>query len=317
MSRSQTNAKLIFILLLFFIASIVYIEETNNKEKYSSNPTNINVHPGDSIQRAINNAKSGDTVIVYPGSYKENLVVDKSIDIISNPGESNDTVIQAANTRKDVFHVTANDVTISGFNITGAKNKAGIYYSGSDGNITRNKLVYNEYGILLKKSNNILIENNTLFQNQYGIHLENSNNNWLNRNNISNTDIMVDIDGISLEDSDNNKLINNIVSNTWRGIYLSDSSDNELNKNLASANYFSVTLENSDNNKLLNNTINLHGYTFSINLGNSQNNILKGNTAGLSTEIKVVYSFDSKNNTLEGEQYIVNEQGRVLAVESK
>ncbi len=36
--------------------------------------------------------------------------------------------------------------------LPGKKNKAGIYYSGSDGNITGNKLVYNKYGILLKKN---------------------------------------------------------------------------------------------------------------------------------------------------------------------
>lgn len=317
MPLMKTDKKLIFILLLVFVISIVYISNTKDKEINLDNPTTVNVYPGDSIQQAIRSAKSGDTIIVYPGSYKENIVVDKSLSIISKSREPTNTIIQAANTGKDIFHVTADYVTISGFNVTGAKNKAGIFYSGTEGNIVGNKFISNEYGILLKKSSNISIENNAIFQNQYGIYLKNSNNNWLNRNNISNTELTVDINGIKLADSNNNKLIKNTVLNNWQGVYLSDSSDNELNKNLISANYFSIRLENSNNNKLLNNTVNLNKYTYSVTLESSQNNLLKGNSAGLNTKIKVIYnSSGSKNNTLEGEQYIVNGQGRVIAVGS-
>ncbi|AKB79040.1 cell surface protein [Methanosarcina horonobensis HB-1 = JCM 15518] len=82
---------------------MVYFSNIKDNEIHSANPVNINVHPGDSIQQAINSAKPGDTVIVYAGMYKENLVVDKSLIIVSKLEESTDTIIQAANTRKTYF----------------------------------------------------------------------------------------------------------------------------------------------------------------------------------------------------------------------
>jgi parallel beta-helix repeat protein len=297
MTSIQTNKKFIFILLLVCVTSIYFINKKAENNPYNS--ANIIVYSGDSIQQAINDAKSGGTIIVYPGLYKENLILDKSLVIISKEGKSMNTVIEAKDPEKDVFHVTADNVTIKGFNITGAQSNCGIYYGGSYGNIANNTLIYNKYGILLKKS--LLID---------------SKNTTIENNSISNGEIKVNVNGIYLKDSDNNKLINNNISNNWRGIYLIGSSNNELNKNMVSSNYFSIDLLNSNNNRLLNNLINLNAYTFSVTLGNSHYNILKGNKAGSDADIKVFYTPNSKNNTLEGEQYSVNEQhtGGVLRV---
>lgn len=318
----QTSKK--FIILFVCVASVYLINtqiNTQATDKNSYNSANITVYSGDSIQQAINNAKSGDTIVVSPGLYKENLILDKSLVIISKEGKSANTIIEAEDPKKDVFHVTADTVTIKGFNITGAQSNCGICYRGSYGNIANNTLIYNKYGILLKKSllsdsKNITIENNILSDNENGIYLQDTHDNCLENNNISNDEIEVNINGIYLEDSDNNNLVNNNISNSWRGIYLIGSSKNKLNKNIVSSNYFSIDLLNSNNNRLLNNLINLNAYTFSITLGNSHYNILKDNKAGSDADIKVFYTPDSKNNSLEGEQYSVNEQhtGGVLRV---
>lgn len=60
---------------------------SNFLDNISDDSINVYVHPGDSIQQAINNSSSGDIIAVHPGLYKENLVVDKSLIIISKPGE--------------------------------------------------------------------------------------------------------------------------------------------------------------------------------------------------------------------------------------
>ncbi|HOW13474.1 NosD domain-containing protein [Methanosarcina sp.] len=281
-------------------------------DNVSNNSINVYVRPGDSIQQAINNTSSGGTVIIYPGLYKDNLVVDKPLVIISKPEETTDTIIQAADPEKDIFYVLADNVTISGFNITETE-RVGIHCSGSYSNITGNKLSYNKYGVYLEDSNRNILEKNEVINNSLGICLKSSNDNQLKNNKVSGVGIFVgyhnEAEGISLENSDNNKLTGNAVSNLWDGVNLTESSNNELNNNSILHNYFSLTLINSNNNKVLNNTIVKRGYSYSVVLANSQNNTLQGNTGGLNTEVKIFYNFDSTNNTLEGEQYTVNEQG--------
>ncbi|AKB57800.1 right-handed parallel beta-helix repeat-containing protein [Methanosarcina barkeri] len=314
MSLSQINIKIILVFSLVFAISALYVFYSENSEKNSgdfldnsNNSIITNVYSGDSIQQAINNTSSGGTVTVDSGLYKENLVVDKSLIIISQPGETTEAIIQAADPEKDVFHITADNVTISGFNITGSHGKAGIYYSGSDGNINENKLSYNNYGVYLNNSNRDILENNEVNNNSFGIYLKNSNNNQLKSNNVSGVGIFVGLEnnatGIYLEDSDTNKLMRNTISKLWDGVKFTESSNNELNNNSILHNYFSLSLVNSNNNKVLNNTIVRRGYSYSVVLADSQNNTVKGNNKDLNTELKICYSFKSTNNTLEGELY--------------
>ena len=62
------------------------------------------------IQDAVNSAYDGDTILVYPGTYEENLLVNKPIIIKSNSENPDNTIIK---TDKGV-KVTADYVTISG-----------------------------------------------------------------------------------------------------------------------------------------------------------------------------------------------------------
>ena len=88
----------------------------------------------DSIQDAVDAASSGDTILVYPGIYSENVDIDKSITIRAVEGK-NETTVQALNTDDHVFHITDGDVRIEEFTIIGATGdgKAGIHLGpGSD-----------------------------------------------------------------------------------------------------------------------------------------------------------------------------------------
>lgn len=314
MSISQINKKIILVFSLVFVTSALYVFYSVNSENYSdnfhdnisNNFISVDVRPGDSIQQAINNISPEGTIIISSGLYKENLVVNKPLIIISKPGEATEAIIQAADPEEDIFCITADNVTISGFNITGSQGKAGIYCSGSGCNITGNKLSYNNYGVYLNDSNRSILENNKVDNNSLGICLKNSNNNQLKSNDISGVGIFIglenDAEGIYLEDSDNNKLISNTISKLWEGVNLIECSNNELSNNSILHNYFSLSLVNSNNNRVLNNTIVKLGYSYSVVLTDSQNNTLQGNIAGSNTEIKVVYNaFNSTNNTLEGE----------------
>ena len=81
----------------------------------------IYVEPGASIQAAVNNSTTGDFIIVKAGEYEENIVVNVSgVTVSSEPEKSGSVFIRAGDRNSSVFQVKADNVTISGFNITGS-----------------------------------------------------------------------------------------------------------------------------------------------------------------------------------------------------
>jgi pectin methylesterase-like acyl-CoA thioesterase len=70
------------------------------------------------IQDAIDAATSGDTIVVYPGTYSENMLVDKSLTIMADGGVEQ-TVIEGLDTEAHNVHVTADGVTLDGFALEG------------------------------------------------------------------------------------------------------------------------------------------------------------------------------------------------------
>ncbi|UGV41789.1 PKD domain-containing protein [Methanococcoides orientis] len=152
----------------------------------------INVHSADSIQDAVDTATNGDTIIVYPGVYTENVDVYKKLAIISESGNPDDTIVQAASSNDHVFHVTADNVTINGFTATGVTgdDKSGIYLYGVEGcTITNNTASNNDLGIYLYDSSNNLIYNN-YFNNTNNTLINDSNGNVWNITKTAGTNII-------------------------------------------------------------------------------------------------------------------------------
>jgi len=176
------------------------------------------------IQAAVNNASSGDTIIVrdaYTGT-KENIVVNVThLTIQSENGTANCTV-NASSSCDHVFEVTANYVNISRFTVENATgdDKAGIYLGSNveHCNISDNNVTNNYDGIYLSHSNNNTLTNNTANSNNYfGIYLTELSN----YNNVtSNTADSNNYFGIYLYSSSSNNITNNTVSNNDYGIYL-------------------------------------------------------------------------------------------------
>ena len=104
------------------------------------------------IQDALDAASGGDTIIVYRGTYTENVDVNKSLTIKSESG-AEATIVRAANTHDRVFEVRADYVNISGFTVRGATHAweslgVGIYlYQASGCNISDNHISNNYNGI--------------------------------------------------------------------------------------------------------------------------------------------------------------------------
>jgi parallel beta-helix repeat protein len=269
-----------------------------------------------SIQAAIDAASAGDTIIVRDGTYTENVVVDvANLTLQSENGSAVTTVVAAVNS-SDVFRVTANSVTITGFNVRNATDSAsGIHLdSVHHCTVSGNNASGNFIGIRLDSSStsNNLASNNAS-NNGVGIFLHSSSNNNTLTGNIANSN---NLDGIYLSSSSNNIVVGNSATNHSRfGIWVTYSStNNNLTGNTANSNYVGISLfSSSNNNTLINNTANSNSY--GIKLGSSSNNnTLTGNTATNNWDGILLDS--SSNNTIANNTASNNKCGIRLASSS-
>ncbi|PAV14038.1 S-layer protein [Methanosarcina spelaei] len=196
------------------------------------------------IQEAVNNAQNGDTIIVSPGIYIENVNVTKEVAIVSKTDISGDrtnrTYVIGAVPANDVFGVKSNNVKITGFHIMGGP-------SGID--------AYQEVGLFLEGVQNCTLSNNTLMLNDVGIGLNNSQGNFLDNNKIT-----LGSAGIILSGSNENKLSNNLVEANDEGIRLDNSTNNTLMNNTAESNDVGIRLDTSKTNTLADNSISRNSY---------------------------------------------------------
>lgn len=125
-------------------ASLYPVHNLNTSENFSS------------IQEAIDDSNTSDShlIEVDPGTYSENVRVNKPITIRSSSGDPRDTVVEAANASDHVFTVTTDNVTLNGFTIEGAtgEGKAGVYLYSSNNRILNNILTSNYYGVISMNS---------------------------------------------------------------------------------------------------------------------------------------------------------------------
>jgi parallel beta-helix repeat protein len=120
------------------------------------------------IQDGVNAASTGDTVLVCPGTYAENVNVDESVSVESTDG-ADATTVQSANSNNNVFNIAANDVTINGFTVQGTGSATDVVGIGAAGSISgyeilNNTIQDNTFGIYANGSD-ALIENNLIRNN--------------------------------------------------------------------------------------------------------------------------------------------------------
>jgi parallel beta-helix repeat protein len=187
------------------------------------------------IQWAVDNASTGETIIVRNGIYIENIDITKSLTIKSENGSEN-CIVEAENSDDHVFEVTTDYVNIRGFTVKGATGH--IHSSGS----------CNIAGISLHHADYCNISNNNCSNNGDGISLCHSNNSNILNNNCSNNAA-----GILLYYSNDNSILNNNCSNRWAGIYLWFSKKTSISNNKCYSNTYGILLGHSDNNSLSNN----------------------------------------------------------------
>ncbi|MEE9223329.1 MAG: NosD domain-containing protein [Thermoplasmata archaeon] len=251
------RASLVVIYLIFmstfYVALTILPEYARSATLYVGGPG-----PGNytKIQDAIDAANPGDTIYVYGGTYSENIVISKTLNLT---GENRGNTIIDGGGTGDVVYVTASWVNVTEFTITN---------SGSTGD---------DAGIELYRVENCYVGNNSLPMNEVGIRLLDSHWNAI----INNTASPRNTHGISLRYSGNNTIINNVASsNLGNGIFLYYATHNTVANNTVSKNGAGVVLFYSVNNTVANNTASKNGN--GISLRYSTNNIITDNSASWS-----------------------------------
>jgi len=254
------------------------------------------------IQDAVDAATAGDTIIVYPGTYTENVNVNKSLTIKSKNG-ADSTIVQATNPDDHVIEITTDDVDISGFTVRGAteNNMVGIRLSNVNYcNISNNRVTNNWGGVYLEQSSHNNVINNEALNNWEGIVICYSDSNFIYNNTVLNN-----AHGILVYRSSGNNIVSNIanLNNYYSGIYIGYSSNNILTNNIANSNTENgIHLFYSSNNKLTNNIANsndLHGI-FLVSSSNNTltNNIVSNNNDGVCLTMPIDSNVSSNDNVL-------------------
>jgi parallel beta-helix repeat protein len=133
------------------------------------------------IQAAVNAAKSGDTVNVAAGTYNENVLVKKDNLRIVGHGMT-DTLINGNVTGRG-FEIDANQVSVSGFNVTNCET-AIFVNNASSCSITDNYVTTSKMGIWLSYSSNCNVLRNRVVDCEHNVRLSYSTNNTLRDNDI-------------------------------------------------------------------------------------------------------------------------------------
>jgi parallel beta-helix repeat protein len=308
------------------------LKESNSTVITVSNGTD---HAADfsSIQAAVDNSYPGDTIIVYPGVYVENIEIDvEDLAVISASGIPSDTIIQAASSSDDVFSITADGVGVNGFCINGSISfpYSGIHlYEVEDCHIENNELfVFQE--AFKDSSGNYTLQagNNSKLNPGFGIRLDLSGNNTLDNNTISYCNAC-----ILLNNSGENALLKNRVSNSSYGVWVNSSTGNVLDNNTALDNKIGIYLKASSKNSVVS-SMAINNSDSCINLWNSSENTLKNNIASNSSNVCIIlhnssgnelssntasYSsygiwlaYSSNNNSLNGNRALYNNVGIYL-----
>ena len=238
---------LIAVLLLSAISSfssIVSSEKEQPPITFDVDILYVDAENYGSIQEAINAAISGDTVHVCPGIYYENIIINKTIDLLG--GEKNTTILDGE-MEGTTITITADNVTIAGFIIKNSGYSfpdAGINISSSYNTISGNNITSNFYGITMYYAcNNVIIGNNITNNEHCGIYMSESSNNVILNNSLGGHLYS----GIGLYDRSNNNVIvgNDITNNDFCGINIRESSNNNITGNTITDNNIGIHIPTS------------------------------------------------------------------------
>lgn len=188
-----------------------------------------------SIAALIAAASPGDTVVVPPGTYREQVRIDKPLTLV---GEGR-PVIDGGGTG-DVVVITADGVTIRGFVIEG---------SGTN--------VSDEPTAVRLRGNNAVVEDNIIRNVLYGVTLIESEGHTIKNNQISSIDEFSSErrgHGVYLYSTRDNRIEDNTITRTKDGIFLGFANFNHIERNTVTDVRYGIHYMYADDNVFMDNS---------------------------------------------------------------
>lgn len=236
----------------------------NVDDDFNSSTPGWNITCFNKIQEAIKASELGYTILVNNGTYHENIIINKKLNILGENKES--TIIHGEG--KTAVRITADFVEISNFTIQ---------RSGAD-----------NYGIFINSKFTIISYNN-ISDTGNAILLNHAFNSSIFKNNIMSSKWS----GILIQDSSyNNSIYENDFKNLADGITIEHSFDNNIIKNNFSNNYYAVEVRSSSFNIISENNM-IENRGSGVLLWHSSNNIIKGNNLLSNLEYSENWGYDA------------------------
>lgn len=205
------------------------------------------------IQGAIDSSNPGDTVYVYSGTYYENVVIDKSIDLVGQSWAN--TTIDGQDTG-NVVTVRVSSVTIDGFTIQDGGSEP---YSGS--------------GIEAQGVEDLLVQNNSFRNSYHGIRSFQS----LDIRILWNTFLGESGDDVYLDEAYGATISNNRFQGSGVGVWYSH--DLSILEN-SFGNGLGILLYSADRCRVVNNSLSEFGY-FGLRMCTIEGNTISGGYIGI------------------------------------
>ncbi len=291
-------------LLLFRVLPILLLTFCT---AYSVLAVTIEVTPDDNLQKKLDASADGDTLILAPGRYLGNFVVNHQITLTAE--NQDDAAIIDAQGQGHALVLKQSDVVVEnltiinwGHNLT--EQDSGIYADTNASNITikANRLKGDGFGIWLQKGKNIKVLDNVI-----------QGNNTLRSADRGN--------GIQLSIVQDVEVKNNEVFHTRDGLYIISSQNNVLENNIMHDLRYGVHYMYSHSNKVLNNSA--YNTRAGYALMSSRNLVVDGNRSVNSEDYGFLMNFITSsvisNNQIENvwtkpENKVLGRDGKGLFV---
>lgn len=213
-----------FIPLLFIALFILFLLSGCTDQQTQTTPTfYVNAQGGSDYQtlhQAIQNASDGHTIIVYRGTYTEELIINKTLTI--QAADTTHTIIQPKQTnQKSIFSLEADNITITGFTIQATPATIGIDISCSNTTISHNSFQNTKTAVNIKKNSyHTTIHNNTFLNNEQAVYADYSYHTTITYNTLTLDDTASYLlsYGIFLQNSKHTILSYNTITNYYRGM---------------------------------------------------------------------------------------------------